>query len=91
MPYIKMPILDPLNPITSTQYRILYALCLLRYRYTSPKSSPDEFYQTDRDLAAFAGCSMSAVEEAKKALSGAGCISYWIGEKNRTYYTILFS
>lgn len=90
MPYIRMPQVSILDPLTHTHHHILYTLCLLDYRYTPKAARSQEFYATDRDLASLVPCSTSEIPPAKKHLASAGYISYRIGDKNRTYYKILY-
>lgn len=90
MPYIRMPQVSILNPLSHAEHHILYCLCLLDFRYTPRAARSEEFYVTDRDLADFVPCSTSQIPPTKQKLASAGYIAYRIGQKNRTYYRILY-
>ena len=69
---------------------ILVRLCFSQFKYEKRGRTGTPFYKPDRDLAHEVGCSTFSIWKAKKFWRDAGIIRYWVGDKNRTYYVVVF-
>lgn len=88
--YIRIPERAYHSDLTHAEFRILAQLCLLAFRFRDKEFPSTEFYVTDRNLADLAHVTRSLIAPTKKKLNHLGLITYRIGEKNRTYYRILY-
>lgn len=88
--YLQIPRRALLRDLTHAQHHILNVLAYIQYRYRTKKDKSASFYITDRELAAFCACDTRTLTAAKKKLQEEGIIEYWIGEKKRTHYRLLY-
>ena len=82
-----MTILD--TRLSHAERTIFFHLCLCHFRFAGSRPG-EEFFLTDRDLSKNAGVCLWSVVHGKKKLKKLGLIKYYTGEKNKTYYSILY-
>jgi len=90
MHFIKLPARAMQFNASPTFMAILVRLCFSQFKYEKRGRTGTPFFKPDRDLAEEVGCSTFSVWRAKKFWRDAGIIRYWRGEKNRTYYVVVF-
>lgn len=90
MHFIKVPARAVQFNAPPTFMAILMRLCFSQFKYEKRGGSGSPFYKPDRDLAKEVGCSTFSIWRAKKFWRDAGVIRYWVGDKNRTYYVVVF-
>ena len=90
MHFVKIPArAAQFNP-SPVQIAILWRLCYAQFQYQKRGRTGTPFFKTDRDLAKETGCSNHTVWEVKKFWRDKGMIRFWVGEKNRTSYVVVF-
>lgn len=90
MHFVKVPARAMQFRATPTFMAILMRLCFLQFKYEKRGRSGSPFFMPDRDLAEMVHCSTFSVWRAKKFWRDNGIIRFWVGEKNRTYYVVVF-
>ena len=90
MHFIKLPTRALAFEHTPVQLEVLVRLCSAQFQYEKRGRTGTPFFMTDRDLAAQVGCSSRSVWEAKTFWRDKGVIRFWVGEKNRTFYVVVF-
>ena len=88
MTFIKYPVSAFFTNLTKADHTIFLHLLHYHFQFCSGKYDRS-FYMTDRDLASLTSCSLDTIWKAKKRLVKYKCLTFEIGPKNRTYYTIL--
>lgn len=87
MPFIQIPFEVLITDLTHAERTILLWLSNRHFKYCQ-RDYTKEFFVTDRDLASFASCSTETVYRAKRKLTAMGILTYRVGPKNRTHYTL---
>ena len=90
MHFVKLPARAMgFNP-SPVHIAVLVRLCFSQFQYEKRGRTGTPFFKTDRDLAKETKCSTFSVWNAKKFWRDNGLIRFWVGEKNRTYYVVVF-
>lgn len=90
MHFVKMPARATGFHPSPVQIAVLWRLCVAQFQYQKRGRTGTPFFKTDRDLAEQVGCSNHTIWEVKNFWRDNGLIRYWIGEKNRTHYVVVF-